>query len=313
MPHPQKLIIDTDPGDDVDDVIALAFALRRPELDIRAITTVTNFPVERVFIVRKLLRILGCPEIPVAAGNARPLDTAVVDEPPFQYNGGYILNQNPFVTPEERAAELPVDQDAVGLMIRTVEAHPGEVAIATIGPATNLGATLRQKPEIARKIAWVAMMGGEVKLERTEHNIAWDPIAADIVLTSGVPIFLGTWDITRRVVLLPEHCERIRAQGTPLSDALAQCIDLWWPHKASKPGPVMYDLAPILWSMDQGARASDHHYVTQPLGIQVQTDGAMRGRTTLLTTSAPNAQVTIDMTAEQAEAACNLLMETLLG
>ena len=57
MPLPQKLIIDTDPGDDVDDVLALAFALLRPELDVRAITTVTPFPDRRVHIVRKLLAL----------------------------------------------------------------------------------------------------------------------------------------------------------------------------------------------------------------------------------------------------------------
>ena len=39
MTPPVKIIIDTDIGDDVDDAIAIAWAARRPELDIRAVTT----------------------------------------------------------------------------------------------------------------------------------------------------------------------------------------------------------------------------------------------------------------------------------
>jgi len=42
----EKIIIDTDPGGDIDDLMAIWFALLRPELDIKAITTVT-FPSEK--------------------------------------------------------------------------------------------------------------------------------------------------------------------------------------------------------------------------------------------------------------------------
>ena len=34
-----KIIIDTDIGDDIDDAIAISFAVRRPELNVLAITT----------------------------------------------------------------------------------------------------------------------------------------------------------------------------------------------------------------------------------------------------------------------------------
>jgi hypothetical protein len=44
---PQPILIDTDAGDDVDDVLAIAFALLRPELDIKAITTVSPHSARR--------------------------------------------------------------------------------------------------------------------------------------------------------------------------------------------------------------------------------------------------------------------------
>ena len=309
MPPPQKLIIDTDPGDDVDDVLALAFALLRPELDVCAITTVTAFSDRRAHIVRKLLRILNRGDIPVAAGMPMPLRPVTDDERRrMTDNGGYVTNHYGFVTPEE-AAEMEVksESDAAELITRTVEAHPEQIAVACIGPSTNLALALRRRPEIASKLQWIALMGGEVHLNRAEHNVAWDPIAAEIVLSSGVPLFLGTWDVTRRVALTPDDCDLLRRHGTPLTDGLCRCIALWWPHKGGKPGPVMYDLAPILWSFDRT------YFQTRLMRIHVETRGEWtRGMTVARggTAEPPNAEVTVDM---RAEAARELFLATILA
>ena len=63
-----KLILDTDIGTDVDDALALAFALRHPELDLRAVTTVSGDTVRRARIAKKLLLLAGRDDIEVAAG-----------------------------------------------------------------------------------------------------------------------------------------------------------------------------------------------------------------------------------------------------
>lgn len=307
----QKLIIDTDPGDDVDDVLALAFALLRPELDVRAITTVTPFSDRRVHIVRKLLRTLRGDDhgVSVAAGMRMPLRRVETDEAArMTDNGGYVLNHYPWVTPEEEAREAPVDEDAAGLIIRTVNAHDGEAAVVCIGPTTNLAVALRREPEIAGRIRWIAIMGGEVHLNRAEHNVAWDPHAAEIVLTAGIPLFLGTWDVTRRFVLTPEDCDLLRRRGTPLTDALSRCIDLWSPHKGGKPGPVMYDLAPILWSLDRGTAG---YYETRPMRVHVETRGEWtRGMTVVRHQGPANAEVTVDMRADLVR---GLYLETVLA
>jgi purine nucleosidase len=300
---PQKIIIDTDLGDDVDDILAIAFALLRPELEVCAITTVSPFPDRRVRLARQLLHVLAREDIPVGAGMAmplRPYDAA--DIPRLTDNNGYVLNQYPFVPPVYNAA--PVTEDAIDLIIRTLDASaPGEVALVTIGPLTNAAVALRRKPEIAEKLAWIAMMGGEVHLNRREHNIAWDTAASEIVFTSGVPLFLGTWDVTRRFALSPEDCEAIRAHGTPLTDALARCIDLWWPYKGWKPGPVMYDLAPLLWSFDRS------YYATKPMRVHVETRGEHTRGITVTSNGTPNAEVTVDMRADATRA---LYLDTIL-
>jgi len=62
-----RILIDTDPGQDIDDLLAILFALRRPELEVCAITTVTLPSDRRARLIKRLLRMLGRTGIPVAA------------------------------------------------------------------------------------------------------------------------------------------------------------------------------------------------------------------------------------------------------
>src|SRR6266536_2485102 len=67
------LVIDCDPGHD--DALAIIVGLARPELELLAVTTVAgNAGLEAT--TRNALRVLtlaGRPDVPVAAGAARPL------------------------------------------------------------------------------------------------------------------------------------------------------------------------------------------------------------------------------------------------
>src|SRR5919109_375960 len=63
-----RLILDTDIGTDVDDALALAFALRHPDIDLVAVTTVADDVVKRAHIARRLLRLAGRDDIEVAPG-----------------------------------------------------------------------------------------------------------------------------------------------------------------------------------------------------------------------------------------------------
>ena len=53
-------VLDTDIGHDVDDVWALAFLLRCPELDVKLITTSTGDTVYRARLVAKILELMDC-------------------------------------------------------------------------------------------------------------------------------------------------------------------------------------------------------------------------------------------------------------
>src|SRR5437899_12868014 len=65
---PEKVIIDTDIGDDVDDAFALALALRSPELQIFGITTTFGDTNIRANLADRLLGEAGRADISVAVG-----------------------------------------------------------------------------------------------------------------------------------------------------------------------------------------------------------------------------------------------------
>ncbi len=64
-----KLIIDTDIGDDYDDIVTLAVALASPELDILGVTTVAGDAALRARLTKRFLNLAGREDIPVAVGS----------------------------------------------------------------------------------------------------------------------------------------------------------------------------------------------------------------------------------------------------
>lgn len=265
------IIIDTDPGQDIDDLLAILFALRRPELDVLAITTVTWPSDGRARLVKRLLRHLGRTGIPVAAGMQLPLRRLGEAELARLRDPAWSMNHACFAEPAD-PADAPED-DAVGLIIRTVMAAPAPVTMCCIAPLTNLACALGRAPEIAPRIARILLMGGETALNRPEHNIQFDPLAAHLVCTAGIPIVMGTWDVTRRCVLTADDCARFAADPRPLHQALARAIAAWHPAQAWKPGPVMYDLFPMLHACDPS------FYETAEQAVRVVTEGEARGFT----------------------------------
>lgn len=69
----KKIILDCDPG--MDDSMAIVMAVKSPELDVKAITTVNgNYPVDITAVnALKVLEMHGRTDIPVAKGMPEPM------------------------------------------------------------------------------------------------------------------------------------------------------------------------------------------------------------------------------------------------
>ena len=106
---PKDVIIDTDIGDDIDDALAIAYALRSKELNLRAVTTVCGNVETRTRLALKLLEAYDRAEIPVATGLGKPLLGPQVDRVP---------NQAAVLSPGETLPK-PAAQGAVDLIVST--------------------------------------------------------------------------------------------------------------------------------------------------------------------------------------------------
>ena len=139
----RKLLIDTDVGGD--DAVALVMALRDPKVQVEAITTVMgNVSVEQA-TKNALITIerAGTYAPPVYQG----LTTGVLNQPLVGKN--YTIHgrdgMGDLGLPEPRLQ--PEKEHAVDFLIRTIEAHPGEYELVTLGPVTNLAwVSLRSPP-----------------------------------------------------------------------------------------------------------------------------------------------------------------------
>jgi len=97
--RPIPIIIDTDIGEDIDDLLVLCFALNSPEFEVLAVTTVDGDTVARGRIARRVTSAYGRPEIPVVAGYFRSMPQANTPYPPLT-----AVTQNAVAPTEESLA-----------------------------------------------------------------------------------------------------------------------------------------------------------------------------------------------------------------
>jgi purine nucleosidase/pyrimidine-specific ribonucleoside hydrolase len=210
------IIFDTDIGDDVDDALALAFALQSPELDVKAITTVLDAAEMRSRLAWKQLVIYGRRDIPIGTGADEPFLDPVRVRRHAQFDA---------VTSEDVIPGPP--QRAVDLIIRTLLESPRKITIVPVGALTNIALALKTEPRIKDKIERIVLMGGAYYMNFPEYNLLRDRIASDIVFRSGVPITGVGLDVTMRCKLKAEDIDRIKAAGYATTDFLMRSIELW--------------------------------------------------------------------------------------
>lgn len=191
-----KFIIDTDTGSD--DAVALVLAYTDPRVEVLATTVVSgNVPMELGLQNALYTAELCGSTAPVYAGADRPLLREAVYATDVHGQDGMGDIGLPLT------GRVPAPGHAVDVIIDLAHRHPGEITLVTLGPLTNLALALRKDPSIAGLFDRVVMMAGagdhigNVK-PTAEFNIWFDPEAADIVYTSGLPLEMVGWDVSRK-------------------------------------------------------------------------------------------------------------------
>jgi purine nucleosidase len=217
----RKFLIDTDTASD--DAVALIMALRWPDVEVEAITTVAgNVPLEQC-TKNALYTVELCGmTTPVYVGAARPL----VREPEHAdwFHGKDGLGDRGYP-----AAKLqPQTKHAIQAIIDVVKANPG-IVIVTLGPLTNVALAVSQAPEIIPNVSRCVVMGGAActvgnVTPAAEYNIWFDPEAAQIVFNSGLPVEMVGWEHCRGdAVLKQPEIDYLHSLKTPLADFTIDC------------------------------------------------------------------------------------------
>jgi purine nucleosidase len=234
-PSPTKVILDTDIGSDVDDLLALTMLLGSPEWDVAAVSTVYGDTVLRARMVHRAYRLAGRPAPPIAAGAREPRSGRPV------WWAGHEGKLMPDLVAE------PVDEklDATALL-RTGP------TVAAIGPLTNVAEAIARPHHIEQLV----IMGGNVTTSEPEHNIECDVAAAQAVFDAGLPTLITGIDQTGRVVLDDDSVAAIRSSGT-LGELLAAEIDQFraWlgrPDSPHDPVAVLAAIRPDLFTVVRG-------------------------------------------------------------
>jgi len=223
----QKIIIDTDPGQD--DAVAILLALASPELEVLGITAVAgNVPLHLTEKnARVICELAGRRDMAVFAGCDRPMNRPLVTA---EHVHGKTGLDGPVLPDPTMALQ---DRHAVDFIIETLRSHPaGSVTLCPLGPLTNIATALLRAPDIAARVQRIVLMGGayfEVGniTPAAEFNIHVDPHAADIVFKSGIPLVVMPLDVTHKALVTAERNAAFRAIGSPAAIAVAQMTDFF--------------------------------------------------------------------------------------
>lgn len=228
MTSPQKIIIDTDPGQD--DAVAILLALASPqELEVLGITAVAgNVPLELTAKnARIICELADKTDVKVYAGCAAPLARPLVTA---EHVHGKTGLDGP-VLPDPVMSLQP--GHAVDFIIDTLRREaPGTVTLCPLGPLTNIAAAFQKASDIAERVQQIVLMGGayfEVGniTPAAEFNIYVDPEAAEIVFKSGCPIVVMPLDVTHKALVTPARNAAFRALGTKVGLAVAEMTDFF--------------------------------------------------------------------------------------
>ena len=292
---PIPIIVDDDGSPD--GMIALLYFLRNPLFEVKAVTISCGEAHPDIFAphLQQLLAGLGRADIPVGIGRATPLQGNNTFPDPWRQVSDDFWG---ITLPEATVTQEPVP--AAALMIDILTNSPRPVMVFVSGNHTNLAEALRLEPGIADNIREIQVMGGSIHVpgniksdwpsidnSLAEWNIWVDPLAADEVFSSGVPIHLSPLDATNQVAWTQTDARAWADFGTPegklAGDLLQWMLDNW------EPGGV------FIWDLVAAAHATDPSLCPETaLAVDIVTaDGPAQGQT-LVVDKTPNTLVCLD-------------------
>lgn len=298
------VIIDCDPG--CDDTAALLLAFRCPELDIRAITTVSgNVSLDKTtYNALRVAEVIGT-DVRISPGADRPLIREAVYAPHVHGEDGLLGIDLP--APGKKASFYKA-WDAI---YEEAVAQKGQLEIIALGPLTNIAIALAANHDLAGMIKRIVIMGGAAQggnvTPCAEFNIYVDPEAASMVFRSGIPLCVCGLDVTLKAYLTAQEIKDIKALGTPQAELFAGVTQENCEKRFCPAGAPLHDPAAVLFAADSS------YFTVQRCWMGVETKGTITlGKTVTDCWSdaqkEPNVDLVLDVDRERFAAKVKELM-----
>lgn len=265
------VILDTDIGDDIDDMWALAFMLKSPEFDIKLITTATGDTSFRAELVAKTLEIFGRTDIPIGIG--KKIEGGF--EPYYQrsWMKSYDISKYPG----------KIYKDGVGVMIDTIMKSDKRIKVIAIGPLPNLADAIIREPEIAKRSEIIGMQGSVYRgydnspKPVPEYNVRMFVKDSQIVFNSSWPMTITPLDTCGVVRLQGEDYKKVLNCSSPYAQAVIDAYRAWvdrpgYPKNKrlnpDKQSTVLFDTVAVYLAM------SEDMLKMKNIGISVDDEGS---------------------------------------
>ncbi len=230
----RPLVVDTDLG--ADDIMALAWLVNDPTLDILAILvsgTGLASCATGVANVRALLMALDATGPEVGCGSEEPVGGGTPFPAEWRAGSDSLYGLGLAPAPDAAAPARPAEEILGSLL----DATSDPLSILSLGPVTTLARVLADVDRAVRVASVTAMLGavvvpGNVVAEgatepgRAEWNAHADPGAVDALLASGVPLLLVPLDATNQVPMSGALVDGLRAGGEdPSAKLVARLLE----------------------------------------------------------------------------------------
>jgi len=134
---PEKIIIDTDIGDDIDDAFAVALALSSPEFQILGFSASFGDTPTRAKMLDRMLGELGKSSIPVTQGIQANVNLNAFTQRRYAEAGSFARSSHPA---------------SVDFILEQARKYPGQVTLVAVGPLPNVGAAIDKDPAAFRRM-----------------------------------------------------------------------------------------------------------------------------------------------------------------
>ena len=271
--RPIPVLVDTDIGTDVDDLLALLTILGSPELELVGVTTTYGDTVLRARIVKQVCDWAGI-DVPIGAGSGVPLSGRTV------WLAGHEDLLIDSTSEAARFHPLPAG-NVIGDAGRLGR---GELCVVAIGPLTNMAAALDLDRGVSQIGRMVVMGGDFAERSGPEHNFVSDADAAHRVMKSRMAIRVVGVDQTRRVRLHRDELMELTAGSSPLQSFVQREVERWMEFNA-EPFVLLHDPVAVAMLIDPGA------FTFGRGTVDVQERGAVEGVSAFTPTDNGTAEV----------------------